>query len=117
MKALGRGISAPPGLRSFAFEMGPSMGSMHPPLPGTHLPSMHGGSSAASASIAFSSAVPELRRWHFALLRATDDHVAALCLERAAGDGPLHLTAFQADPFAEDAQPVEASIVAHGSTL
>lgn len=96
---MGRGIAAPPGLRGFSFRVGARPAG--------------GGGAAALPAIAFASGAPEPRSWQFALMRPTEDHVAALCL---AGAGQaLQLRAFQADVFAERPRAVAPGLIAAGA--
>ena len=72
MKALGRGIGAPPGLRSFAFRL---------PLQNQQLQQQ-------PRCIELQTTAPDRRHWQFALLTPAPGHVAAVCVEsRPASDG------------------------------
>lgn len=81
VKALGRGISAPPGLASFSFLVDP--------IPAAGAPQ--------ESTISFMSAVDDEKRWQFLLIEPTWQHIAALSVEQQAG-GPrsgVQLTSFE----------------------
>lgn len=107
MKALGRGISAPPGLRSFSFRVGcvvppqqqeqlqPNVQQLEVRAPPVWYSSSSGsgGSSSGSSingSVCGSGSVdlqlhapaPEAQRWMFALLQPAPGLMSALCVER-----------------------------------
>jgi len=63
VKAIGRGIGAPPGLSSFGFDLGPHVSDDIVFLPGDNEPGRHDA-------------------WSFRLLEPVDGSLAALCLKR-----------------------------------
>ena len=102
VKALGKGISAPPGLRGFSFTLA---------APGAAV------SAADGAAIRFASAAGgDPSCWQFALLQPTAEHVAALCVAQKSSDAPLQLAAFSADALLEEQQPVAPGLIALGSS-
>ena len=108
VKALGRGISAPPGLRSFSFRLSGfpqyrqqqqqqqqwqspnapgGTGSCLPPVQSSTRHSTADGSSSDSSDgsgsrIEFHTLAPDMRHWEFALLQPAPDHMAAVCVQR-----------------------------------
>jgi hypothetical protein len=128
VKAVGRGISAPPGLSSFSFRIGgegegkeDSRGSCIGSDAGSSDPeiSSSSGSTSSRGSILFESSVGERQGWEFMLMRPTQQHMAALCLERPhVGGGSGHVKtrvrAFEAALFSADAVETRAVFIATG---
>ena len=86
VKAVGKGISAPPGLRGFSFQL-----------------------EEDARKVVFNSA-HEVGKWEFALLQPVEGHLAALCCERGKkeeevmkangstiNDGSVRITSFMTD--------------------
>jgi 4'-phosphopantetheinyl transferase len=77
VKAVGRGISAAPGLKSFSFSV------------------EEGEDGGGGGKIRFSSVYPERIQWEFALLRPSDRHIAALCVQKTRNGGmPVSIKSF-----------------------
>ena len=123
MKAVGRGISAPPGLRSFSFRLG-SGHCQEAPLPQQ---SGDGGSSSSTrstSSIQFTTAAVDPQRWQFALMQPAPGHMAALCVERGGSQHNEHqgeqqqitrLMNFEADLFgSSQGRALEPRLLAEG---
>jgi len=92
VKAVGRGIAAPPGLKGFSFSL------------------QHDGDSE-SPEIRFCSIARETSEWGFALLAPTERHIAAVSWERNDGEGDVNLRT-----FVVGANASTASIVAVGNS-
>ncbi|KAI3437852.1 hypothetical protein D9Q98_000298 [Chlorella vulgaris] len=127
VKALGRGISAPPGLRSFSFRVGRDGPQKHGANASTgddssssnsnndssiDSSSSNGSSSSnnnsinsstsngsSRSSIEFHMAAPDARCWEFVLLEPAPGHVASLCVERRGNDGFQKNEALQVHHF------------------
>lgn len=98
VKAVGRGINAPPGLQGFSYTMSPQSGNQ---------PDV----------IHFCTDVDkEALEWEFALLQPTETHVAAICCQKNDAS-VLQVRAFEADTsYSERAlQPCPTLLVAQGS--
>lgn len=77
VKAVGRGISAAPGLKGFSFSVEEE--------------ERDGG-----GKIQFSSACPDRIQWDFALLGPSDRHIAALCVQKMRNGGiPVSIKSFR----------------------
>lgn len=102
VKAVGRGISAAPGLKGFSFSLHPS--NSHGPR----------------QSIAFSTVdQADAGKWDFALMQPTAEHLGAVCCGRGAVNEPLQLKTFMLGPLAEDsswAQGHHSPVLAMGSS-
>ena len=114
MKAVGRGISAAPGLRSFGFRL--VDGYRQEPLP----PQSLEGSGGGGSSIQFTTAAVDPRRWQFALMQPAPGHMAALCVERGEQQQDeqqqfIRLMNFEADLFgSSQGRPLEPQLLAEG---
>ena len=121
MKAVGRGISAAPGLRSFGFRL--VDGYRQEPLPPQSLEGSSGGgggSGGGGSSIQFTTAAVDPRRWQFALMQPAPGHMAALCVERGEQQQDeqqqfIRLMNFEADLFgSSQGRPLEPQLLAEG---
>jgi hypothetical protein len=128
VKAVGRGISAAPGLRSFGFRLAAGH-CQDAPLPqqslaGTSSTSSSGSTSSTGSSIQFTTAAVDPRRWQFALMQPAPGHMAALCVERGGDylaekqgqqEQIIRLMNFEADLFgSSQGRPLELQLLAEG---
>ncbi len=79
VKALGRGISASPGLKGFSIDIS-------------------GKSGLSQATITCSSCDTTGHQWHFRLLDLSDKHVAALCIQTQQESEHIDLKMWQVVP-------------------
>lgn len=99
VKAVGRGISAPPGLKGFSFHLPPSVAL------------------AAPSIVEFSAQHPledQAKTWEFALIHPSESHVAAVCCERPSNGVPLRLHSFEVSwPHGRVALAQDHLMIAH----
>lgn len=96
VKALGRGINAPPGLQGFSFAVTPQLGN--------RLDVIHFCTDESKEALG----------WEFALLQPTDMHVAAVCCERSDAS-KLRIVAFEGDTRDQGAlQPGSPKLLGSG---
>ena len=115
VKAVGRGISAAPGLKGFSFSFS------EPPREGTLTLSFHQNSSRSTNNGDGGDGDDDHYGWEFALMQPTEGHLAAVCCQKqkaAVSTAPLKVTSFLASTAHYGGAEVHtAKILARGSTL
>mmetsp|Transcript_42493 Transcript_42493/g.100844 ORF Transcript_42493/g.100844 Transcript_42493/m.100844 type:complete len:146 (+) Transcript_42493:565-1002(+) len=98
VKATGRGISAPPGLKGFRVDVCGALPGSEPAVVPAE-PVISGGN---AGEVVFGSELPgEDTGWRFLAVEPSTTHMAALCIESGALEEPLTVRNFLYAPWTE----------------